>query len=165
VFLLVPNSFASSSFLFLHIRMCIDYRALNRVTIKSRYPIPRAEKLFDQLRTAQVFSKIDLRGGYHQIRVNPPDCPKTFFRTRYGSFEYTVMPFGLTNAPATFKMTMNEAFHPLLDKCVIVYLDDILIYSPDTAQHLQDIEAVFKILGESRLLTKASKSEFLQDGL
>ncbi|CAI7884607.1 unnamed protein product [Closterium sp. NIES-54] len=111
----------------------IDYRALNRVTIKSRYPIPRADELIDQLRTARVFSKIDLRGGYHQIRVNPPDCPKTAFRTRYGSFKYTVMPFGLTNAPATFQMTMNEAFRPLLDKRVIVYLD-----------------AVFKILSENR---------------
>ncbi|CAI7817935.1 unnamed protein product [Closterium sp. NIES-53] len=103
------------------------------VTIKSRYPIPRADELIDQLRTARVFSKIDLRGGYHQIRVNPPDCPKTAFRTRYGSFKYTVMPFGLTNAPATFQMTMNEAFRPLLDKRVIVYLD-----------------AVFKILSENR---------------
>ncbi|CAI7810196.1 unnamed protein product [Closterium sp. NIES-54] len=108
--------------------MYIDYRALTKVTIKSRYPIPRADELIDQLRTAQVFSKIDLRGGYHQIRVNPSDCPKTAFRTRYRSFEYTVMPFGLTNAPATVQMTMNEAFRPLLEKCVIVYLDDILIY-------------------------------------
>ncbi|CAI7887401.1 unnamed protein product, partial [Closterium sp. NIES-53] len=116
--------------------MCINYRALNRVTIKSQYPIPRAEKLIDQLRIARVFSKIDLRGGYHQIRVEPSDCAKTAFRTRYGSFEYTVMPFELTNAPATFQMTMNEAFRPLLDKCVIVYLDDILVYSRDKQQHL-----------------------------
>ncbi|CAI7855723.1 unnamed protein product [Closterium sp. NIES-54] len=138
-------------------RMCIDYCALNRVTIESRYPIPRAVELIDQLRTARVFSKIDLRGGYHQIRVNPPDCPKIAFRTRYGSFKYTVMPFGLTNAPTTSQMTMNEAFCPFLDKCVIVYLDDILIYSPDRVQHIQDIEAFFKILSENRLPTKASK--------
>ncbi|CAI7846296.1 unnamed protein product [Closterium sp. NIES-54] len=138
-------------------RMCIDYRALNRVTIKSHYPIPRVDELIDQLRIARVFLKIDLRGGYHQIHVNPPDCPKTAFRTRHGSFEYTVMPFGLTNVPATFQMTMNEAFRPLLDKCVIVYLVDILIHSTDQAQHLQDIEAVFKILSENRLLMKASK--------
>ncbi|CAI7822009.1 unnamed protein product [Closterium sp. NIES-54] len=145
--------------------MCIDYRALNRVTIKSRFRIPRADELIDQLRTVWVFSKIDLRGGYHQIRVNPPDCQKTAFRTRYRSSEYTVMPFRLTNAPETFQMIMNEAFRPLLDKCVLVYLDDILIYSPDRAQHLHNIEAVFKILSENRLLTKASKSEFLQDKL
>ncbi|CAI7922477.1 unnamed protein product, partial [Closterium sp. NIES-54] len=146
-------------------RMCIDYRALNRVTIKSRYPIPRANELIDQLRTDQVFSKIDLQGGYHQIRVNPPDCPKTTFRTCYGSFEYTIMPFDLTNAPATFQMTMNEAFRLLLDKCVIMYFYDILIHSTGRAQHLRDIEAIFKILSENRLLTNASKCEFLQDRL
>ncbi|CAI7880692.1 unnamed protein product [Closterium sp. NIES-53] len=146
-------------------RMCIDYRALNRVTVKSRYPIPRADELIDQLRTARVFSKIDLRGGYHQIRVEPSDCAKTAFRTRYGSFQYTVMPFGLTNAPATFQMTMNEAFRPLLDKCVIIYLDDILVYSRDKQQHLADLEAVFTVLDKHRLLTKDSKCEFFQDRL
>ncbi|CAI7810505.1 unnamed protein product [Closterium sp. NIES-53] len=143
--------------------MCIDYRALNRATIKSRYPIPRADELINQLRTAQDFSKIDIRGGYHKIRVNPPNSAKTAFRTRYGSFEYTVMPFTRNNAPTIFQMTMNEAFHPLLDRCVIVYLDDIPIYNPDRAQHLQDIEAIFKIPSENRLLTKASMCEFLQD--
>ncbi|CAI7782903.1 unnamed protein product [Closterium sp. NIES-53] len=142
---------SSTSLPFIPVLSHIDYRALNRVTIKSRYPIPRADELIDQVRTTRVFSKFDLRGGYHQIRVNPPDCPKTAFRTRYGSFEYTVMPFGLTNASATFQMTMNEAFRQLLDKCVIVYLGDILTYSPDRAQNLQDIEAVFKILSENRV--------------
>ncbi|CAI7772871.1 unnamed protein product [Closterium sp. NIES-53] len=146
-------------------RMCIDYRALNRVTVKSRYPIPHGNELIDQLRTARVFSKIDLRGGYHQIRVEPSDCAKTAFRTRYGSFEYIVMPFGLTNAPATFQMTMNEVFRPLLDKCVIFYLDDILVYSRDKLQHLADLEAVFMVLDEHRLLTKGSKCEFFQDTL
>ncbi|CAI7857533.1 unnamed protein product [Closterium sp. NIES-54] len=146
-------------------RMCIDYRALNRVTIKSQYPIPRADELIDQLRTARVFSKIDLRGGYHQIRVEPSDCAKTTFRTRYKSFEYTVMPFGLTNALATFKMTMNAAFRPLLDKCVIIYLDDILVLSRDKRQHLADLEAVFTVLDNHRLLTKGSKCEFFQDRL
>ncbi|CAI7905551.1 unnamed protein product, partial [Closterium sp. NIES-54] len=146
-------------------RMCIDYRALNRVTVKSRYPIPRADELIDQLRTARVFSKIDLRGGYHQIRVEPSDCAKTNFRTRYGSFEYTVMPFGLTNPPATFQMTMNEAFRPLLDKCVIVYLNDILVYSRDKRHHLEDLEVVFIVLDKHRLLTKGSKCEFFQDRL
>ncbi|CAI7775374.1 unnamed protein product [Closterium sp. NIES-54] len=146
-------------------RMCIDYRALNRVTVKLRYPIPRTDDLIDQLRTARVFSKIDLRGGYHQIRVEPSDCAKTAFRTRYGSFEYRVMPFGLTNAPTTFQMSMNEAFRPLLDKCVIIYLDDILVYSRDKQQHLADLEAVFTVLDKHRLLTKGSKCEFFQDRL
>ncbi|CAI7731485.1 unnamed protein product, partial [Closterium sp. NIES-54] len=145
--------------------MCIDYRALKRVTVESRYPIPRADELIDQLRTALVFSKIDLRGGYHQIRVEPSDCAKTAFRTRYGSFEYTVMPFGLTNAPATFLMTMNEAFRPLLDKCVIIYLDDILVYIRDKQQHLADLEAVFTVLDKNKLLTKGSKCDFFQDRL
>ncbi|CAI7927358.1 unnamed protein product [Closterium sp. NIES-54] len=145
--------------------MCIDYRALNRVTFKSRYPIPRADELIDQLRTAYVFSKIDLRGGYNQIRVKPSDCAKTTFRTRYGSFEYTMMPFGLTNAPATFQMAMNEAFRPLIDKCVIIYLDDILGYCRDKQQRLAYLEAVFKVLDKHRLLTKGSKCEFFQDRL
>ncbi|CAI7804458.1 unnamed protein product [Closterium sp. NIES-54] len=146
-------------------RMCIDYRALNRVTVKSRYPIPCADELIDQLRIALVFSKIDLRGGYHQIRVEPSDCAKTAFRTRYGSFEYTVMPFGLTNAPGTFQMTMNEAFRPLLDKCVIIYLDDILVYSCDKQQHLADLETVFTVLDNHILLTQGSKCDFFQDRL
>ncbi|GJP77657.1 hypothetical protein CLOP_g8017 [Closterium sp. NIES-67] len=147
------------------LRMCIDYRALNRVTIKSRYPIPRADELIDQLRGAKFFSKIDLRGGYHQIRVNEADCYKTAFRTRYGSYEYTVMPFGLTNAPSTFQLTMNEFFRPLLDKCVIVYLDDILIYSTTREAHLRDLEAVFALLQQHRLITKGSKCEFQKQEL
>ncbi|CAI7776062.1 unnamed protein product, partial [Closterium sp. NIES-54] len=106
-----------------------------------------------------------LTGGYHQIRVEPSDCAKTAFRTRCGSFEYTVMPFGLTNAPATFQMTMNEAFRPLLDKCVIIYLDDILVYSRDKQQHLANLEAVFTTLDKNKLLTKGSKCEFFQDRL
>ncbi|CAI7870674.1 unnamed protein product [Closterium sp. NIES-53] len=110
-------------------------------------------------------SKVDLRGGYHQIRVEPSDCAKTAFRTRYGSFEYTVMPFVLTNAPATFQMTMNEAFRPVLDKCVIIYLDDILAYSRDKKQHLADLEAVFSVLDKHRLLTKGSKCDFFRDRL
>ncbi|GJP69713.1 hypothetical protein CLOP_g713, partial [Closterium sp. NIES-67] len=135
------------------LRMCIDYRALNRVTIKSRYPIPHADELIDQLR------------GYHQIRVHEADCYKTTFRTRYGSYEYTVMPFGLTNAPSTFQLTMNEVFRPLLDKCVIVYLDDILIYSTTGEQHLKDLEAVFSLLQQHQLITKGSKCEFLKQEL
>ncbi|GJP42041.1 hypothetical protein CLOM_g1638 [Closterium sp. NIES-68] len=161
-------------------RMCIDYRALNRITlrnfipyrllfititIKSRYPIPRADKLLDQLRGAKYFSKIDLRGGYHQIRVAAEGCHKTAFRTRYGSYEYLVMPFGLTNAPSTFQMTMNGIFWELLDKCVIIYLDDILIYSRSREQHLKDLDAVFTLLHKNRLITKGSKCDFLKQEL
>ncbi|GJP67367.1 hypothetical protein CLOP_g24189, partial [Closterium sp. NIES-67] len=119
------------------LRMCIDYCALNQVTIKSRYPIPYADELIDQLRGVKFFSKIDMRGDS--------------FRTQYGSFEYTVMPFGLTNASSMFQLTMNEVFRPLLDKCVIVYLDDILIYSTIREQHLMDLEAVFSVLQQHRL--------------
>ncbi|GJP74954.1 hypothetical protein CLOP_g5462 [Closterium sp. NIES-67] len=146
-------------------RMCIDYRALNRITIKSRYPIPRADDLLDQLCGAKFFSKIDLRGGYHQIRVAAEDCHKTAFRTRYGSYECLVMPFGLTNAPSTFQMTMNGVFRELLDKCVIIYLDNILIYSRSREQHLQDLDAVFTLLHKNRLITKGSKCNFLKQEL
>ncbi|GJP62876.1 hypothetical protein CLOP_g19948, partial [Closterium sp. NIES-67] len=147
------------------LRMCTNYRALNRVTIKSRYPIPRTDELIDNLRGARYFSKIDLRGGYYQIRVFADDCHKTAFRTRYGSYEYTVMPFGLTNAPSTFQLTMNGVFCDLLDKCVIIYLDDNLIYSTTREQHLKDLEAVFQRLQQHRLITKGSKCEFLKQEL
>ncbi|CAI7861784.1 unnamed protein product [Closterium sp. NIES-53] len=126
------------------LRMCIDYRALNRVTIKSRYPIPRTDDLLDQLREAHYLSKIDLRGGYHQIRVFADDCHKTAFRTRYESYEFIVMPFGLTNAPSTFQLTMNRIFRDLLDRCVIVYLDDILIFSKTREHHLRNLDAEWK---------------------
>ncbi|GJP87017.1 hypothetical protein CLOP_g16984 [Closterium sp. NIES-67] len=147
------------------LRMCIEYRALNWRTIKSRYPIPRADDLLKQLSGACLFLKIDLRGSYHQIRVFADDCHKTAFRTRYGSYEYTVMPFGLTNVPSNFQLTMNGVFRDLLDKCVIVYLDDILIFSKTQEQHFKDLDQVFQRLQKHRLITKGSKCEFLKSEL
>ncbi|KAJ9519727.1 hypothetical protein QJQ45_013405 [Haematococcus lacustris] len=141
-------------------RMCIDYRPLNRITIKNRYPLPRIDNLLDRLHGASVFSKIDLRQGYHQIRIAPEDIPKTAFRTRYGHYEFTVMPFGLCNAPATFQRLMNDIFRQELDDCVIVYLDDILIFSRSHADHAQHLRRVLGLLQEHKLYAKLSKCEF-----
>jgi hypothetical protein len=118
-------------------RMCVDYRSLNDVTIKNKYPLPRIEDLFDQMRGAKVFSKIDLRSGYHQMKIRPSDIPKTAFTTRYRLYEYTVMSFGLTNAPAYFMYLMNKIFMEYLDKFVVVFIDDILIYSKNEEEHLR----------------------------
>lgn len=142
------------------VRMCIDYRALNRVTEKNTAGLPRMDELFDRLAGARIFSKLDLRSGYHQIRVHPDDIEKTAFNTRYGHYQYTVLPFGLTNAPATFSALMQQIFHPFIDKFVLVFLDDILIYSKTEAEHADQLRKVLSILRKERLYAKRSKCEF-----
>ncbi|GKE54311.1 putative reverse transcriptase domain-containing protein [Tanacetum coccineum] len=126
--------------------MCIDYKELNKLTVKNRYPLPRIDDLLDQLQGSQFFSKIDLRSGYHQLRVHEDDIPKTAFRTRYGHFKFTVMPFGLTNAPTIFMDLMNRVYRPYLDKFVIVFIDDILIYSKTQEEHVEYLRLVLELL-------------------
>ena len=141
-------------------RMCIDYRQLNKVTIKNRYPLPKIDDLFDQLQGATHFSKIDLRSGYHQLKIRREDIPKTAFRTRYGHYEFLVLPFGLTNAPAVFMDLMNRVFKPYLDKFVVVFIDDILIYSKSHVEHGEHLRIVLQTLRTHQLYAKLSKCEF-----
>ena len=141
-------------------RTCIDYRELNKVTIKNKYPLPRIDDLFDQLKGASVFSNIGLRSGYHQLRVKDDDITKTAFRTCYGHYEFTVMPFGLTNAPTAFMDLMNRIFRKHLDKFVIVFIDDILIYSKNQEEHEEHLKLTLQILREHQLYAKFSKCEF-----
>jgi hypothetical protein len=124
------------------LRMCVDYRPLNVVTIKNKYPLPRIDILFDQLSKVKVFSKIDLRLGYYQIKIRPQDIPKIAFSTKYGLYKYLVMSFGLTNAPANFIYLMNLVFMPELDKFVIVFIDDILVYSENEKDHVKHLRIV-----------------------
>ena len=145
------------------LRLCIDYRELNKVTVKNKYPLPRIDDLFDQLQGSSVYSKIDLRTGYHQLRINPSDVEKTAFRTRYGHYEYRVMPFGLTNAPAAFMDLMQRVFRDLLDSSVVVFIDDILIYSRSYEEHAAHLRVVLQRLRDHKLYAKFSKCEFWMD--
>ncbi|KAK9902948.1 hypothetical protein M0R45_001398 [Rubus argutus] len=144
------------------LRLCIDYRQLNKVTIKNKYPLPRIDDLFDQLRGAQIFSKIDLRSGYHQLLVKEGDIAKTAFNTRYGQYEWLVMSFGLTNAPAIFMDLMNRVFSPFLDQFIIVFIDDILIYSKTKEDHEKHLEAALQVLRAHKLYAKFEKCDFWQ---
>ena len=142
------------------LRLCIDYKQLNRVTIKNQYPLPRIDDLFDQLRGARVYSKIDLRTGYHQLRVREIDITKTTFRMRFGHFEFMVMPFGLTNARVAFMVLMHRMFQPYLDQFVVVFMDEILIYSQSEWEHEDHLRIVLQLLRDHQLYTKFSKLEF-----
>ena len=139
---------------------CINYHQLNKVTVNNKYPIPRIDDLFDQLQGASYFSKIDLRSGYHQLKVRECDIPKTAFWTRYGHFEFLVMSFGLTNAPTTFMDLMNWVFKQYLDMFVIVFIDDILVYSRNESDHANHLKIVWQTLRDHQLFTKFSKCEF-----
>jgi hypothetical protein len=141
-------------------RLCIDYRSLNEVTIKNKYPLPWFEDLFDQMRGSKVFSKIDLRSGYHQLKIRVEDIPKTTFTSRYGLYEFTVMSFGLTNAPAYFMYLMNKVFMKYLNKFVVVFIDDILVFSRSEEEHEEHLRLVLQKLREHQLYAKFSKCAF-----
>jgi hypothetical protein len=145
------------------LRLCVDYCPLNEVTIKNKYPLPCIDLLFDQLAGAKVFSKIDLRSGRHQIKIQPEDIPKTAFTIRYDLYEYLAMSLGLTNAPAYFMYLMNSVFMPELDKFVVVFIDDILIYSKNKEEHAEHLRIVVSRLREQQLYAKFSKCEFWLD--
>ena len=131
--------------------LCVDYRQLNKVTIKKKYHLPRTDDLMDQLRGAVMFFKINLRSGYHQIRVKGEDIPKTAFRTRHGQYEFIVMSFGLTNAPTVFMDYMDRIFRPYLDKFVVVFIDDIMVYSKSKKEHKEYLRIVLEVLKERKL--------------
>ena len=147
------------------LRMCIDYRALNKITIKNRFPIPLIDDLVDRLHSAKVFTKIDLRSGYNQVRIHEDDVEKTAFRTRYGHYQYKVMPFGLTNAPATFQALVQDVLRPMLDTSVIVYIDDILIYSQNEQDHAHHVRQVFELLRQHKLYGTMAKCEFFKESV
>ena len=145
------------------LRLCINYRALNKLTIKNKYPLPLIADSFDQLSKARYFTKLDLRSGYYQVKIAEGDEPKTTCVIRYGSFEFLVMPFGLTNAPTTFSTMMNEVFLEYIDKFVVVYLDDMVVYSTALEEHVEHLKSVFAKLREHKLYVKLEKSSFAQE--
>ena len=142
------------------LRLCVDYRALNSITIKNRYPLPLISEIIDRVRDAKIFTKLDLRDAYHLIHIREGDEYKTAFRTRYGQFEYRVMPFGLSNSPATFQAYIDDCLRPFLDDFTVCYLDVILIYSNTPEEHEEHVKKVLARLREFSLFVKAAKCEF-----
>ena len=142
------------------LQLCVDYRQLKKMTMKNKYSLPKIDDLFNQLKGASVFSKIDLRSGYHQLKIRDADVHKTVFRMRYGHYEFLVVPFGLTNAPAAFMDLMNHVFRPYVDQFVVVFIDDILVYSKDREDHDTHVRVVLETLRKEQLYAKLSKCEF-----
>jgi hypothetical protein len=142
------------------LRLCVDYRPLNVITIRNKYPLSRIDILFDQLIGAKVFFKVDLRSGYHQIKIHPEDVPKTAFSTRYELYEYLVMLFGLTNAPMHFMYLMKSVFMPELEKFVVVFIDDILVYSKNEEEYVWHLRVILQRLQDHQLYAKFSKCAF-----
>jgi hypothetical protein len=144
------------------VRLCIDYRHLNQMTIKNKYHLPRINDLFDQVRGTKIFSKLELRFGYHQFRINDEDVNKKTFRTHYRHYEFVVIPFGLTNAPTTFMCLMNNLFSQYLHKFLLIFIDDILVYSKNEEEHEENLNVVLKNLREPKLYSKFDKCDFYQ---